>query len=36
MITFISGYIVGQLITVIVLYTGYNWYMFRKKDSNGE
>jgi uncharacterized metal-binding protein len=32
MITFICGYAVGQLLTVLLLYMGYNWYESRNED----
>lgn len=32
MITFICGYEIGMAVTVLLLYMGYNWYLYR----NGE
>jgi hypothetical protein len=29
---FILGYAVGQLLTVLLLYMGYNWYESRNED----
>jgi hypothetical protein len=31
MITFICGYAVGQLLTVLLMYMGYNWYEYKRK-----
>jgi hypothetical protein len=32
MITFICGYAVGQILTVLLMYMGYNWYESRNED----